>query len=142
MSQNLIAKVEVNINAPVSKVWEALTNPHIIKQYLFGTEVVTDWSVGSPIIWKGVWQGKPYEDKGKIVQIIPEKLLETTYWSSMAGLSDKPENFKKVTYALSEENSNTKLILTQDNNISKEDVIHSEQNWKMVLDGLKKLLEE
>ena len=142
MSQNLIAKVEVNINAPVSKVWEALTNPHIIKQYLFGTEVVTDWSVGSPIIWKGVWQGKPYEDKGKIVQIIPEKLLETTYWSSMAGLSDKPENFKKVTYALSKENSNTKLILTQDNNISKEDVIHSEQNWKMVLDGLKKLLEE
>jgi uncharacterized protein YndB with AHSA1/START domain len=142
MNQNLIAKVEVIINAPINKVWEALTDPKIIKQYLFGTEVVTDWKVGSPIIWKGNWQGKTYKDKGKILQITPEKLLETTYWSGMAGLSDKPENYKKVTYQLREENGNTKLILTQDNNSTEEEKIHSEQNWKMVLDGLKKLLEK
>lgn len=140
MNQNLIAKVEVIVNAPVAKVWEALTDPKIIKQYLFETVVTTDWKVGSPIIWKGVWQGKPYEDKGKILQIIPEKLLETTYWSGMAGLPDKPENYKKVRYVLNEEGGITKLILTQDNNSTEEDKNHSEQNWKIVLDGLKKLL--
>lgn len=142
MDEKLIAKVEVVVNAPIAKVWEALTDPKIVKQYLFGTEVVTDWKVGSPIIWKGVWQGKPYEDKGEILQMIPEKLLETTYWSNMAGLPDRPENYKKVTYELGEENGSTKLILTQDNNPTEEDKNHSEQNWKMVLDGLKKLLEK
>lgn len=142
MNQNLIAKVEVIINAPINKVWEALTDPKIIKQYLFGTEVVTDWKVGSPIIWKGVWQGKPYEDKGKILQITPEKILETTYWSGMSGLPNEPKYYKKVTYELTESNGYTKLILTQDNNSTREDKNHSEQNWKMVLDGLKKLLEK
>lgn len=142
MSQNLIAKVDVIVHAPVAKVWKALTDPKIIKQYLFGTEVVTDWKIGGSIIWKGIWQGNPYEDKGEILQIIPEKLLETTYWSSMAGLPDKPENYKKVTYQLVEANGNTKLFLTQNNNSTDEDKNHSEKNWRMVLDGLKKLLEK
>jgi uncharacterized protein YndB with AHSA1/START domain len=142
MGQNLIAKVKVTVNVPTNKVWEALTDPELIKQYLFGTEVVTNWKVGSPIIWKGVWQGKTYEDKGEILRMIPEKLLETTYWSGMAGLPDKPENYKKVTYELMEENGNTKLILTQDNNSTEEDKNRSEQNWKVVLGGLKKLLEK
>ena len=142
MKPNLIAKVEVSINAPVDKVWEALTNPVLIKEYLFGTEVVTDWKVGSPIIWKGVWQGKNYEDKGKIIGLVPEKLLETTYWSGLSGITDIPENYKKVTYELVEMGVSTKLTLTQDNNKTEEDKRHSEQNWKMVLDGLKKLLEK
>jgi len=142
MGHNFIAKVEITIIAPINKVWEALIDPELIKQYLFGTEVVTDWKVGNPIVWKGVWQGKVYEDKGEILRVIPEKLLETTYWSGMAGLSDKPENYKKVTYELMEENGNTKLILTQNNNPTEEDKNHSEQNWETVLEGLKKLLEK
>ena len=51
----LIAKATITINAPGSKVWEALTNPDLIKQYLFGTKVITDWQVGSPIIYEGQW---------------------------------------------------------------------------------------
>lgn len=142
MNINLTARVEITINAPLVKVWEALTSPRLIKEYLFGTDVVTDWKIGSPIIWKGVWQGKAYQDKGKILQVVPNKLLETTYWSGMAGLADIPENYKKVTYELMEIGDNTKLTLTQDNNVTEEDKNHSEQNWKMVLDGLKKLLEK
>lgn len=142
MNQNLIARVEVTIKAPVTKVWKALTEPKMIEQYLFGTEVVTDWKTGGSIIWKGIWQGKPYEDKGKILQIIPEKLLETTYWSGVSGLSDEPENYKKVTYELEESKGNTKLFLTQDNNSTEEEKKHAENNWKIVLDGLKKLLEK
>jgi uncharacterized protein YndB with AHSA1/START domain len=60
----LIAQVTITINAPGSKVWEALTKPDLIKQYLFGTTVTTDWQVGSPIIYEGQWQGKSYQDKG------------------------------------------------------------------------------
>lgn len=56
------------INASSSRVWEALTDPKLIKQYLFGTEVSTDWKVGSPITYRGVWNGREYEDKGRIIK--------------------------------------------------------------------------
>ena len=135
------AKATITINAPASKVWDALTKPELIKQYLFGTEVTTDWRVGSPIRYKGVWQGKFYEDKGKVLQLEPGKLLVSTFWSSLSGLPDIPENYKTVRYELSSADDGTRLTVTQDNNSSEEEVSHSEQNWKMVLDGIKRLLE-
>ena len=98
MNNPFISKTSTTINTPISKVWDALTKPHIIKQYLFGTEVTTDWQVGSPITYKGLWNGKAYEDKGKVVQIEVEKLLVSTFWSSLSGLPDVPENYKTVRY--------------------------------------------
>ena len=142
MDKGFIAKATVAIDASTIKVWEAIITPEIIKQYLFGTEVISDWKEGSSIIYKGVWKGKSYEDKGKILQVIPEKLFKSTYWSSMSGTEDKPENYATVTYQLGEKNGQTELTLNQDNNLTEESRVHSEQNWKMVLSNLKKLLEE
>src|SRR5690349_7686145 len=133
MSKTAIAKATTTIDAPASKVWDALTQPELIKQYLFGTDVKTDWQVGSPITYKGEWQGKHYEDKGKIVQIEPRKLLVSTYWSSMGGLPDTPENYNTVRYDLSPEGHGTRLTITQDNNPSEEAAHHAEQNWHTVL---------
>ena len=141
MNETHIAKSSVTINAPRSRVWEALTQPDLIKQYLFGTEVSTDWKVGSPITYKGVWEGKAYEDKGQILQVEPEKRLVSTFWSALSGLPDRPENYQTVEYALSDEGDGTRLTLTQGNNDSEESARHSEQNWNMVLEGLKKLVE-
>ena len=141
MNNKFTANATSTINAPASKVWDALTDPSLIKQYLFGTEVNTDWQVGSPITYRGEWEGKTYEDKGKILQIEPEKLLVSTFWSSPAGLPDLPENYKTVHYELSPENGGTRLMIIQDNNASQEEADHSAQNWNTVLDGMKKLLE-
>ena len=141
MKNAIIAKAELTINAPASKVWDALTDPKMIKQYLFGTEVTTTWKVGSPITYKGEWEGKSYEDKGEVIQNEPGKLLVSTYWSSMSGLPDFPEYFKTVRYELTPDGNGTKLTITQDNNDSQEDATHSEQNWKMVLEGIKKVVE-
>jgi uncharacterized protein YndB with AHSA1/START domain len=141
MNNPFTAKAAITINAPASKVWDALTMPHLIKQYLFGTEVTTDWQVGSPIIYKGIWQGKPYEDKGRVLEIEPEKILVSTFWSSLSGLPDISENYKTVRYELSSTGDLTSLTITQDNNTSQDEANHSEQNWKMVLEGIKKLIE-
>ena len=135
------AKAAIIIQASSSKVWEALTNPDLIKQYLFGTQVTTDWQVGSSITYKGIWQGKPYEDKGQVLEIEPRKRLVSTFWSALAGLPDRPENYQTVRYELSPEAGGAKLMITQDNNETQADADHSGQNWAMVLDGLKKLLE-
>jgi uncharacterized protein YndB with AHSA1/START domain len=139
---HLIAKVTILIHAPVSRVWQALIEPDLIQKYLFGTRTITDWKVGSPIKWRGEWQGKTYEDKGAVLRFVPEKLIETTYWSSMGDLTNIPENYKKVTYELKPDNTGTYLTLTQDNNTSEEDKNHSEQNWTMVLENLKRLVEQ
>jgi uncharacterized protein YndB with AHSA1/START domain len=141
MNKTFTSKSAIAINAPASKVWDALTKPELIKQYLFGTEVTTDWQVGSPITYKGEWEGKTYEDKGKVLQIEKEKLLVSTFWSSLSALADIPENYNTVRHELSAENNGTRLTITQDNNNSQEEADHSGQNWKAVLAEMKKLVE-
>ena len=130
------------MNVPSAKVWQALTTPELIKQYLFGTEAVSDWQVGSPITYKGVWEGKTYEDKGKIIELEPEKHLLTTYWSAFSGLPDAPENYQNVAYELSPEDGGTKLTITQDNINSEASRDHSAKNWRIVLQSMKALLEK
>lgn len=139
---SLTAKASVLIHAPVSKVWDALINPEQIKKYLFGTEVTSDWREGSSITYRGSWEGKTYEDKGIIEKIEPEKILRSTYWSSMSGTEDKPENYAVVTYELNKENDGVRLTITQDNCKTEESRQHSEKNWAMVLNTLKDLLEK
>jgi uncharacterized protein YndB with AHSA1/START domain len=141
MPKNLIANASVSIAAPAARVWDALVTPQVIKQYMFGTTVASDWKQGSAITWKGEWQGKPYEDKGKIQMVEPRRLLQYTHYSPGSG-PDIPENYHTVTIELSEAGKQTRVSLSQDNDASEEARQHSEQNWKMMLEGLKKLLEK
>jgi uncharacterized protein YndB with AHSA1/START domain len=140
--ENFVAQASILINASPAKAWDALTNPELIKQYLFGTEAVSDWKEGSSIIYKGIWQGKAYEDKGKILKIVPEKYLKSTYWSSMSGQEDMPENYNNVEYTLTQEGESTQLTIIQDNNPTQESADHSKKNWEIVLKKLKDLLEK
>lgn len=139
--KNLVANASTTIDAPKARVWDALTNPAIIKQYMFGTNVTSEWKKGSPISWKGEWQGRAYEDKGVIQDFEPERRLQYTHFSPLAGLPDQPENYHTVTIELSEDGARTNVSLSQDNNTTAEDREHSEKNWRMMLDGLRKLLE-
>ena len=142
MTSNLIARCSIAIAAPPERVWEALVTPSAIKQYMFGTNVVSDWKEGSPIVWKGEWQGRKYEDKGMIRQVNPGRALQYTHFSPLAGLPDRPENYHTVTVQLSPEGERTRVSLTQDNNPTEEARSHSEKNWGMMLEGLKKYLEQ
>ena len=141
MNDKFTAKAKTTIHAPASKVWAAITKPDLIKQYLFGTDVISDWKVGSPIIYRGEWQGKTFEDKGKILKLEPEKLLVSTHWSPLSGVPDTPENHHTVTYTLNGTGDSTEVMIIQDNNANEKEKVDSEQNWRTVLDGMKKLLE-
>ena len=142
MPKNLVARASVSIGAPAAKVWDALVTPQTIKQYMFGTTVVSDWREGSSVIWKGEWKGKPYEDKGRILKIEPRALLRYSHYSPLSGLPDTPENHHTVTIELSGQGAQTHVSLSQDNNANAEAREHSEKNWKTTLEGLKKLLEK
>ncbi|HZX94491.1 MAG TPA: SRPBCC family protein [Myxococcales bacterium] len=142
MANDLVAHASVEIAAPAARVWDALVNPQLIKQYMFGTTVTSDWKEGSPIRWKGEWKGKAYEDRGTIQKIEPRRLLRYSHYSPLSGLPDTPENHHTVTIELSEAGPKTHVSLSQDKNASDDARQQSEQNWKAMLLGLKKLLEK
>jgi uncharacterized protein YndB with AHSA1/START domain len=140
--ENQIATAEVSIEAPVSKVWEALVNPEIIREYMFGTTVTSNWTEGSSITWIGEWEGKAYADKGEIIKVEPESQLHYTHYSPLSGKEDIPENYHTVTINLYQVEDRIVLFLTQDKNESEEARQHSEKNWMQMLTALKELLEK
>lgn len=142
MKSDIIGKTSIVINAPAAKVWGALTTPALIKEYFFGTNTKTDWKVGSPIVFEGEYEGKKYHDKGTILENIPNKKLKYSYWSSMSGIEDKPENYADVTYELREKDNKTELLITQENIPDEKMREHSEENWMKVMEGLKALVEK
>ncbi|HEX7467043.1 MAG TPA: SRPBCC family protein, partial [Methanobacterium sp.] len=115
MKDTLIAETSISVDASPAQVWKALTTPYLIKKYLMGTDVSTDWKEGSTITYNGEYEGKMYHDKGIIMKIEPEKILQSTYLSSMSGKEDKPENYNLVTYKIAIKDNKTILTLTQDN---------------------------
>jgi uncharacterized protein YndB with AHSA1/START domain len=141
VNRNLIAKASMTVNASREETWKALVDPVAIKQYMFGTTVVSDWRVGGPITWKGEWQGRAYEDRGVILRIQPGRAMQYTHFSPLSGLPDTPEHHHTVTIELSTEGGRTRISLTQDNNAIEGARAHSQKNWEMMLAALKKFLE-
>ena len=134
--------ISTTIKAPVSKVWDALTNPALIKEYLFGTNTVSDWKVGSPITFSGEWEGKAYVDKGKILAIEKEKFLKYNYYSAFSGKKDEAASYSIITYTVRGEKGHTVFELTQDNFDNAEARDHSEKNWRMIFETMRKMLEK
>jgi uncharacterized protein YndB with AHSA1/START domain len=141
MKGTFTATESIRIKAKAERIWDALTNPKLIKLYLFGTEVSSEWKVGSSITYQGVWQGKPYKDKGKILELVPKERLRSTFWSSLSGLPDHEDNYNTITYELAEAGGETILTISQDNNPTQDAADHSKANWASVLTTMKELLE-
>jgi uncharacterized protein YndB with AHSA1/START domain len=136
-----VATARAVIQAPPSKVWQALTDPDLIQRYMFGSRVETDWQPGSPITWKGEYDGKSYEDKGEILEVVGGRRLRLTHFSPLSGEEDAPENYHTLLYELEEHDGQTRISLSQDNNPSEEAAEHSRGNWEKMLSGLKEVVE-
>ncbi len=149
MSQPLAVISTITINAPASKVWDALVNPEQTKKYMFGCETVSDWKPGSPLLWQMEWEGKPFIPvKGNIVKIEPGKLLVYTVIDPTSGMPDIPENYLDVEYALTEANGQTTLTVTQsgfegaaDGEKRYKDTYNNGEGWNPILVQIKALVE-
>jgi len=146
----MIVKSVITINAPVAKVWDALVNPEQTKKYMFGCETVSDWKVGSPLLWQMEYEGKPFIPvKGNIVKIEPGKLLVYTVIDPNSGMADIPENYLDVEYALTEANGQTTLTVTQsgfegaaEGEKRYKDTYNNGEGWNPILVQIKALVEE
>lgn len=112
----LIITKSILINAPAFKVWKVLTKPEFTKEYMFGSEVHSDWEEGSTIEWKGP-EGvtDAVYIKGNVLKVDPEKHVEYSTFDPQGGLPDMPGNYLKVTYDLQPKKTQTLLTVTQGN---------------------------
>lgn len=146
---SLFIRNNITINAPASKVWDALVNPEQTKRYMFGSEAISDWKVGSPLLWKGLYEGKEMIFvKGNIVDIKPERFLAYTVIDPNSTIEDIPENYLTVTYELIPQNGGTLFTVTQGDysNVAEgerrfKDSSNNGEGWNPILVQIKKLVE-
>lgn len=147
MEKELFIKNSISIKASPVKVWNALVNPDETKKYMFGCEALSDWKVGSPLIWKGSYEGKEMIFvKGSILAIQPEKLLAYTVIDPNSAIPDVPENYLTVTYTLAQENGETMLYVSQgdytkvaDGERRYKDSYNDGEGWNPILKAIKKM---
>ncbi len=136
MQTDFIAKSEVFIHAPRTRVWRALVEPEVATLYMFGATIETDWSIGGSISWKGEWDGRAYEDNGIVLRFEPEHTLQFTH---AGGAS--PDHVHTVTIGLGEHDGTTRVTLVQDGNDNEEEREQAGRSWQSMLEGLKLLVE-
>jgi len=142
MDHTLVVSQSVDIRATVEKVWDGLTNPAIISEYLYGTQTLTNWTVGSEVVFQGEFEEKEYRDKGVILENEYGKVLSYTYWSGFSGMEDLPENYSVVTYYVTPvDDEHTRLTWTQRGFASKEAFEHSLKGMTPFLDQIKTIFE-
>lgn len=128
------------VKAPIEKVWAALTQPEWVKQYFFGTDLITNWEIGQAVVFKGEWEGQGYEDRGVVLEFVPEKRLAFSYLSNWSGKEDLPENHLWVCYEVNALGNETVLTIEQ-TNYDEERATHSKENWASLVNEMRKLLE-
>jgi uncharacterized protein YndB with AHSA1/START domain len=136
-----VAHAETEILAPPDRVWAALTDPDAISMFMFGSQVETDWQVGSPITWSGEYDGTSFTDKGEILEVDAPARLRMTHYSPMSGRPDEPESYHTLDYRLAGSGAGTTLTLDQDGNDSGEQAEQFAANWQGMLDQVKEYVE-
>jgi uncharacterized protein YndB with AHSA1/START domain len=144
MSEGLVERlsltVETRIRARLQDTWNMLVDPVRLGTLYWGSTVESDFSPGHPIVWKGTWEGKPFEDKGTILQVKAPSLLQYSHWASSSG-PDVPENRSILTWRLSEKGGEIRVTFQHENIPTQAMKDHSEPMWKQLLARMKELLE-
>lgn len=134
------ATAHVQVSASPAQVWQALTEPAQIRAYLFGAEVDTTWEPGTPITWRGEYDGRPFEDKGEVLEVDPGRRLVVTHFSPLTGRPDRPESYHHVTWTLQDGGDHTDVTVEQSLAEGEEEA-PSRENWTNVLRQLKEHVE-
>ena len=129
------------LDAPIEKVWNALTQPALVKQWQYASDLITDWIVGNEIRFRNEWEGQVFEQWGTVLEVIPNQKIKYSLFFPRPELEDKPENYFIMSYILTEENQKVKLEILQEDN--RPGAIQEEPQGEEnpILQGLKALIE-
>ena len=132
------------IQSSPSLIWPWLTEERLMKRWMgepeMNIEIITDWTVGSPIIIRGFHHAK-FENKGVVLQYSPNNILQYTHLSSISRLPDLPQNYSIITFKLDQEEEQTSLTI-QVGNFANESIFkHLHLYWTTTPAIIKELVE-
>src|SRR3954465_10878713 len=104
----------VPILAPARKVWSALTLPELVKQWQYGSDLLTTWEPGTPIVFRNEWNGQIFEQKGTVLEFIPGARLKYSLFPPRPDLQNIPKHFFFITYELVESGGLTSVLFRQE----------------------------
>ncbi|MEQ9287289.1 MAG: SRPBCC domain-containing protein [Cyclobacteriaceae bacterium] len=142
MNENNNSKSSIKIQASPAMVWDALVNKEIAKEYFHGAEVWSSWEEGSPITFKGEFNGNEHEEKGVILKVVPGSLLQYSHWSHFDGLPDEPENYRTWTFSIADGSGDAILSVSEDNIPTEAKKLRSDEFWNEVLQTIKRIVEQ
>ncbi|NRD77951.1 SRPBCC domain-containing protein [Bacillus sp. BRMEA1] len=141
----------IEINAPVAKVWDAITQRENTDKWALefssgGPEfhIESIWELGSPVYWKG--QDGTVIVEGNVTALEPNQLLRFTVFD--VRMEERPEVTEEdgITFRLSEENGKTHLHILQGDFSSMENGKFYRDSsaviWDRVLPKIKELSEK
>lgn len=134
----------VLINSTKEQVWQALTAPRIMEQWMSETPITiqTNWKVGEPVIIQGPWYKTSFRNTGTVVRCSPPFELAYTHLSSLSRLPDEPGSYCLLQFGLSASGNQTKLELTISNFPTDAIYRHLNFYWTIALQLLKKYTEK
>ena len=128
------------IKTTPDKLWNALTDPEVMKQWRFGTHAESDWSVGSS--WKMITEAGQILDTGEIAESNPPTRL-IIKWRNEWKPELKAEGYSHCTFDIEPVSGNaTKLIVTHAIDKNPSQFIEAVSiGWPKTLSNLKTFLE-
>jgi uncharacterized protein YndB with AHSA1/START domain len=128
----------IYIKTTPAKLWEALTSSEFSRRYWFGTELRSDFRVGSPLAL--VMDGK-VTDTGEILEADRPRRLSYTFKHELDDGMRK-EGATRVVFTLEPHGELVKLTLTHENFAPGSKLLDGiSKGWPAILSNLKSLLE-
>ncbi len=142
MSDYLKVERSILVKEDKEKIWAMLTESEYTKKYMFSSEVITDWKVGSEIKWTGKFLGHKVYTKGTILEYVPYEHIKYTSFDPSLGIEDTFENYLITSYTLTQKDDGIEVKFTIENfGDSKEKYEESAKGVdKVILPGFKKIL--
>jgi uncharacterized protein YndB with AHSA1/START domain len=136
---NLMHVYEIYIQTTPERLWQAITDPELVKRYYFGSVIESDFRPGSPLIYRQA-EGGRLDIEGEVVEADPPRKLVHTFavkWDPE--VNDPPT---RVTWEITPIGETCRLAVTHDG-FSEETATFNQTKggWPMILSGLKTLLE-
>jgi uncharacterized protein YndB with AHSA1/START domain len=130
----------IYIRSTAEKVWQALIEPEMTRQYWSNHRNTSDWRVGSP------WRHEDHDDaslvdiSGTILESVVSRRLGFTWATPLDAKAGA--RLSRVVFEMTEDDGVVRLILTHDQLSEGSDMAEGiTEGWPLVLSSLKSLLE-
>lgn len=136
---------QILISATTAIVWKSITDVALMAGWMgdpsMNLEINTSWEVGAPIRIRGKHHAL-FENKGTVLEYLPEHTMSYDYLSSLSRLPDEKINYTTLQFVLTPQGTQTLLSLKITGFPTEVIYHHINFYWNGTLVVLKKTIED